>query len=226
MLSRLAENQTLFIFTFVLLLWLVGYYFILKLDVPRDKKFELTIRNIAALSVFLVTYNIYLNIRSNNKIEKNRISYNTLQNIQHNWLEPQQELLNYYPEGYFLYSSMTQDEQFQVPPPEKFDAAKREQVEVYNSIRIFQAMEDFLSTGSYDITGSYVWINNFLMWMQSPILRKHWERLSFNYSDDTREFVRRIMHKGDKLILLRKIKGRLEPADYDLVSKNFPVKFR
>ena len=220
------ESEILLVAIFLIILWVIGHLFTKKMDVTGIQKFDLTIRKIAALSVFLVTYNIYLSIRSNERIEKNRISYNTLQNIQRNWLDPQAELLKAYPEGYFLYKSMTPDAEFLTVAPAKFDDAKKEQVEVYASMRIFQAMEDFLTTGSYDITGKNVWINNFLMWMQSPILRKNWRKLRFNYSDDTRLLVERIILKGNELIILRQKKGRLTTEDYDTVSNAFDVKFR
>ncbi|WP_153798078.1 hypothetical protein [Foetidibacter luteolus] len=224
--TSLSQNGPLIIFCVVCFIWLVGYYYIRKFDISSDKKFDLSVRNIAALSVFLVTYNIYVSVRSNDRIEKSRISYNTLANIQQNWLQPQRELCQSYPEGYFLYKSMTPDAEFGTIEPTHFDTAKRRQLEVYSSMRIFQAMEDFLSTGSYDITGSYVWVNNFLMWMQSPILRQNWQKLSFNYSQDTRELVARIINKSDELITLRKTKGKLTSHDYDTLSKAFSIKFR
>jgi hypothetical protein len=93
--------------------------------------------------LILVIYNIYYSTRSDDDAEKNRQAYNTLTNIQRNWLDPQNELVKEYPEGYFLYTSMTQDAAFVEPAPEKFDATKREQEEVYNSIRIFRLLKIF-----------------------------------------------------------------------------------
>ncbi len=228
MLDKVLQYETVIITITITLFWLVGHRFVRKLDVSKDKKFELTIRNIATVSVFLVIYNIFLSVRSNNRIEKNRLSASTLDNIQRNWLSPQKELVQSFPEGFFLYASMIPDVDFGRPDsmPKQYDVAKRKQLETYYSLRIFQAMEDFLTIGSYDITGKYVWINNFLMWMQSPILRQNWNQLSFNYSVDTRGLVSRLITQSDTLIRLRKIKGKLNPADYDALSKPFYVKFR
>lgn len=205
---------------------IIGIYIVRSFKVENVKKFELLVRYLAALSVVLVIYNIYINVKSSEKIEKNRIAYNTIKNIEKNYLNPQKELLALYPEGYFLYASMNQDTDLNQTEPKNFDPVKRKQLEVYMSLRVFQAMEDFLSTVRYDITGMYVWINNFIMWMQSPILRQHWNILRFNYSDDTREMVQRIIEKSDELIALRAKKGLLNAEDYDAISKSFPVQPR
>ena len=186
---------------------IAGIYIVNKFEIAGIKKFQLLLSYLGGLSVLLVTYNIYITIRSSNRVEKNRFSYNTLENIQRNYLGPQKELVDHYPEGYFLYASMNQDTDMSKSEPKKYDLGKREQIEVYGSLRVFQAMEDFLSTAAYDITGIYVWINNFLMWMQSPILRHYWDLLAFNYADDTRELVARVIQKSDELIALRKTKG-------------------
>ena len=87
-------------------------------------------------------------------------------------------------------------------------------------------MEDFLTIGSHDLTGKNVWVNNFLMWLQSPILRKNWQTLSFNYSLDTRELVNQLIKESDKLKRIRKEKGKLTNEDYDNISKNIKIDFR
>lgn len=224
--NTIFQNETVIIFIALAIIWLIGYIYIKRFDISSDKKFDLGIRNIAAMSVILVSYNIFISVRSNNRIEKNRITYNTLTNIQLNWLNPQQELFKSFPEGYFLYASMTPEGGFGTSTPKEYDSLKRKQLEVFYSIRIFQSMEDFLSTGSYDVTGSAVWLNNYLMWMQSPILRENWKNLNFNYSPDTRVLINRLIKKSDFLISLRKRKGHLESKDYDKISKKFKIAFR
>lgn len=201
----------------------LGYYLINRFKVSGLKRFQLTISYLGSISAILITYNIYINIQSNNKIERNNMAYNTIKNIQANYLDPQKELLDYYPEGHFLYASMLPDTDLSKHEPTEFNPIKRKQVEAYGAIRIFQAIEDFLSTARYDLTGAYVWINNFIMWMQSPILQKNWKVLAFNYSEDTREMVDRIIIESNKLVQLRAQKGQLTSEDYDSISKNFPI---
>ncbi|KGO96024.1 hypothetical protein [Flavobacterium enshiense] len=221
-----SQLEVLVITIVLILIYIVGYELIRRLESPIEKKYELSLRLMASLSFFLVIYNIYVSIRSNDRIEQNKAAYNTIQNIQRNWLDPQSELLQKFPEGYFLYSSMVQDADFGVKVPQEYDPLKRKQLEVYYSLRVFQSMEDFLTTGKYDTTGKDVWLNNYLMWMQSSILRDYWSKLSFNYSKDTREFVEEIIKESDALIALRKKKGKLMGEDYDSVSARIEVAFR
>jgi len=90
-------------------------------------------------------------------------------------------------------------------------------------MRIFQSIEDFLATERYNVVDQYVWINSFLMWMQSPILQNYWPILSFNYSARAREVTEKLIRNAQDLSALRKQKGKLEAADYDAVSKKFDI---
>jgi hypothetical protein len=193
----------------------------MKFEVTSTKRFELIVSYLGGMSVLLITYNIFITIRFNKDLEQNRLSYNTLSNIQTNYLLPQQELLSNYPEGYFLYASMNQDTDLGTTEPTQYDPIKRKQVETYCALRIFQSVEDFLSIDHCNAAGLYVWINNFLMWMQSPLLQNHWKVLESNYAQDTRELVERLIDKALELSELRKQKGNLTADDYDTVSKNF-----
>lgn len=200
---------------------IVGYIIIQRFNVSNPRKFELLLTYLGGISVLLITYNIYIDMRSNKIIEKNRMAYNTLENTQRNFLLPQKELVDNFPEGYFLYASMNQDTELSKHEPKTFDPIKRKQLEVYSAVRVFQAMEDFLSTIAFDITGSYSWLNNFLVWLQSPLLQEYWHQVSFNYADDTNDFVNRLIEKANGLRELRKKKGKLTREDYVSISKNF-----
>lgn len=226
MIDFIFKHGIYFILILVVLFLIIGYFSVYRLKTEKDRKIELIIQILAAVSVVLVAYNLILSTQSNKRIEENRIADITLRNIQRNWLSPQIELSKLYPESYFLYKSMTPDSDYCGFEPEAYDPAKRKQIEIAYSFRIFQAMEDFLTIGSHDLTGKYVWINNFLMWMQSPILREHWEVISFNFSLDTREIIERLNMESDALIEKRKCHGFITSSDYDAVSKKFDVYFR
>ena len=204
----------------------LGCLLVIRLKTEKARKIELIVEILAAVSVVLVAYNLILSTESNKRIEENRIAHITLENIQRNWLSPQIELSALYPESYFLYRSITPDSDYCQLEPEYYDPARRKQIEIAYSFRIFQAMEDFLTIGSRDVTGKYVWINNFLMWMQSPILREHWNRVSFNFSKDTREMINRLIIESDALMARRALLGKLMPEDYDSVACRFVVHFR
>jgi hypothetical protein len=195
-----------------------GIYFIVCQQISAVKQFQLIIMYLGGVSVLLISFNLYFNIKSNKKIEENRIAYDTIENVQNNYLDPQKELLDYFPESYFLYVSMNQDMQFTEKPTQNYDHAKRKEVELYGSLRVFQAMEDFLTTAPFDVTGSYIWLNVFLLWMQSSILQQHWKKLSPNFDGDTQEFIDLIIKKARELAELRKKKGTLTNKDYDAIS--------
>lgn len=222
----LIEYNLYFILLAVVTIVVVGFIFVKRLNTEKDRKLELIIGITAGVSIIMVMYNLILNTHSNNRVEENRTAHITLENIQRNWLSPQMELSQAYPEGFFLFKSMTPDVNHEDFEPIIYDPAKRKQLEIVSSIRVFQAMEDFLTIGSHDLTGSNVWINNFLMWLQSPILKEHWKTLSFNYSKDTREMVERLILESDKLAQKRIKKGKLTNQDYDNISGNFKVIFR
>lgn len=221
----LISTASLFLIIFVAII-IAGYFIIHRFEISDVQRFQLIVSYLGGLSAILITYNIYLTIKSNDRIEKNRLSYNTIENISKNFLMPQKELLEQFPEGYFLYASMYQDLDLSSQAPKEFNASKRAMVELYSSVRMFQAMEDFLSTASFDITGNYVWIANFLTWLQSPILQKNWNALSINYAEDTREFVERLIVEANKLSALRAKKGSLTIDDYTMIAKPFRVKAR
>lgn len=220
----ISWTLVLFIIFFVVLL--TGLIEIIRFHVPAVKRFDLTFTFLAGIATFLISGDLYLTITSNARSEENKIAYNSVDNIQKNFLDPQRELLAYYPEGFFLYASMNPDIDFSHEKPHTFDAARRKQVELYFAIRIFQSIEDFLATAPYNVVDQYVWINSFLMWMQSPILQSYWPIVSFNYSARAREVTEKLIKNAHELSALRKQKGTLEPADYDAVSKKFDIPAR
>lgn len=225
-LKSIIQDEISQILLIMFILLAIGYFVIYRLKTERDRKLELVIMFPAALTVILVGYNLILSTQSNDRIEQNRIANMTIENIQRNWLSPQVELTKYFPESYFLYKSMTPDSSYGQFEPLNYDHAKRDQIEVVYSFRVFQAIEDFLTIGSYDLTGKYVWINNFLMWMQSPILQKNWNLISFNFSKDTRKLINQLIVESNKLIVKRNELKRLTNKDYDSISENFDVPFR
>ena len=227
MLNYVAEHQEFtIVLAFVLLLVVSNGYIFKFRHIPIEKKYELATYTVSALSILFVIYNILLTVESSKTISRDTVRFKTLENVERMWLSPQKEMLAYYPESYFLYATMTPDAELDTTRVAAYDKAKRSQVEVAFSNKIFQDMEDFLTVGKYDLTGQSVWLNNFIMWMQSPILRRNWERLGFNYGLDTRELVASVIRASEELIQLRARKGRLTDADYDARSGIIPVHYR
>jgi len=219
-------NKEIILLVISIFLIIVGLVIVLAFHASKVTTFKLIVSYLGSISVLLVIYNLYINFQFQRKTEKNRIAQNTIRNVKNNWLDPQKELLSFYPEGYFLYASMNQDTDLTKDEPKNYDPIKRKQVEVYGSFRVFEAIEDFLSTSFSDFTKIYIWLNNFIAWMQSPILQKYWKQLSFNQSPDTRHLIDEIIEKANQLVELRKKKGHLTRKDYDDISKPMQVKYR
>jgi hypothetical protein len=212
-------SWTLVLFIIFFAVLFAGVIEIIRFHVPAIKRFDLIFTFLAGIATFLISGDLYLSITSDARSEENKIIYNSLDNVQKNFLEPQRELLSHYPESFFLYASMNPDFDMTSDKPHTFDPVKRKQIELYSAMRIFQSIEDFIVTAHYNIVDQYVWINGFLMWLQSPILQQYWPRLVFNYSPATRELTERLIKHAQDLTVLRKQKGALDSADYDAVSK-------
>ncbi len=219
-------NIAEFFLIFSLIIILTGFFIVYKFRITSLTRFKLLLSYLAGISLLLVIYNIYINFTFNERVEKNRISYNTIENVQNNYLDPQKQLLANYPEGFFLYASMNKDADLKNFEPKQYDPVKRKQTELYISLRVFQSVEDFLSVGSYDLTGQFIWINVFLTWMQSSILQHYWSTFGQLYSQDTRELVLKIIEGSNFLIKLREQKGKLTAKDYDNISTKFKIKYR
>jgi hypothetical protein len=211
------ENLFLLFFLIVLI---IGIYVVTKLRQEPLKRFELVIMYLGGLATLLVSINIYLNLLSANRIEKNYLAYNLVKDVQKNYLGPQREMVKLYPESFFLYTSVNPDVDFSDISPKNYDPTKRELVELYGTIRFFQAMEDFLSTVHFENEEFiYSWLNVFLLWMQSPILRKYWLLMAPSFAARTRRLIDTLIKNSDILIALRKKKGFLTRDDYGALSK-------
>lgn len=220
----MIDVAILFIIIFLFII-IVGISLIYSFDISHVEKFRLTITYLGGISVFLLTYNIYMNIRTNKFIEEHRIAYNTVENIKNVFLQPQKEIVEHFPEGYYYWATINPDSDLGTYTPAG-DPAKREALEYYFSTRIFQAMEDFLSTAKYDLTDVPTYLNFFLTWIQSPILQRHWKIQATMYSPDTREFINTLIEKAKILEERRKIKGPLTYKDYDAVSNKITIMLR
>ena len=130
MVEYLLESNLSYVIATVLLVVIIGFIFVIRLNSEKDRKLELIIGISAGVSIILVMYNLILATHSNNRIEENRNAHITLENIQRNWLSPQIELSQKYPEGFFLFKSMTPDADHEDHEPIDYDPAKRIQIEI------------------------------------------------------------------------------------------------
>ena len=82
----------------------------------------------------------------------------------------------------------------------------------YLSILIFQSWEDYITSSKIDETGANVWINNFLQWSNSKMLRKAWSVLKTNFAETTQEF-------GDYLFYISSVYVPTNETELNNLSK-------
>ena len=98
----------------------------------------------------------------------------------------------------------------------------------YISILIFQSWEDFISSSSVDQTGVYVWMNNFLQWSNSKILRENWSVLKGNFATTTQElgdYLFEVSSKNNPRNNLELHNLAKEVADSDRIKAIFKKRF-
>jgi hypothetical protein len=98
--------------------------------------------------------------------------------------------------------------------PQTMDIAKTKVTETEISIRLFQSWEDYRTLQDQDVTGSYVWLCNFLMWAQSDILFEYWKKLQSNFALTTIIFGNFLFTKANELKLMKSQNGKLTTIDY------------
>ena len=130
MIKFLIDNNLNLLLLAITTILILGIFYVRKLNITTDRKLDLVISITAGLSIILVAYNLIINTHSNDRIEQNRIDHITLENIQLNWLSPQIELAQNYPEGYFLFKSMNPDSDHLKIEPTTYDTIKRSQIEI------------------------------------------------------------------------------------------------
>lgn len=109
--------------------------------------------------------------------------------IDRGWLDVNKKLVEYYDKCPTFVNSLYFDWQKKVLGKETTPNHPDDWYAVnYLSIVIFQSWEDFITSSIIDETGTVVWINNFLQWSNSPILRNNWSVLKSNYAATTQEF--------------------------------------
>ncbi len=214
----MKKELLLFLIIFFIIAFL-GYVVIERFKITPLRRFQLIISYLGGISALLLAGEIYLEMSSREQIERNRLAYNTLENVQRNFLEPQKELVKHFPEGFFMYASLNPDVDFTAVQPVTFDPAKRKQLELYMAVKIFQTVEDFITTAAYNSVADYIWYNGFLMWFQSPVLQGYWDVCKINFSPKAQKLTTVIIDKANFLREMRTKKGKLSAQDYDTVSQ-------
>jgi hypothetical protein len=169
----------------LVLLLVIMWYSSKKKNLFIDRftsKFEIISAMFLTIGIFL-TYSIFYNQN------KSMIRESTFNIIDRSWLGVNEKLVKYYDKCPHFIDSLYFDWQIKVMGTKSNVDVKEDWTSInFISNSIFQAWEDFITASEVDETGEIVWINNFLQWTQSSLLRNTWSVLKSNYAHTTQEF--------------------------------------
>ena len=152
-----------------------SFYFKLTSNLALIAKIFIPLCMLLTLQLF----NIQLGVMTRNS---------TFDVIDRSWLAVNEKIVKEYDKCPNLINSLYFDWQKKILGNINYQNKKDEWYATnYISNLIFQSWEDFISASSADETGVYVWMNNFLQWTTSKILKKNWDILKGNYSTTTQE---------------------------------------
>lgn len=175
----------LFIITFIVII-LVWY--IVK---TKNKVLDKFTGKLAIIGSIFVPLSLYLTYKVFKLQLQALYRDSTFKIIDRSWLNINRSLVNYYKECPNFVNSLYFDWQKKVLGKNyEINSVNQDNWYAVNyiSISIFQAWEDFLTSEIVDETGDIVWINNFLQWSSSSILRNNWSVLKTNFASTTQEF--------------------------------------
>lgn len=143
----------------------------------------------AIIGSLFIPIGIYLTYQVFNLQLQAMARESTYKIIDRGWLDVNKKIVEYYDKCPTFVNSLYFDWQKKVlgnvaspTKPDDWYAVN------YLSIVIFQSWEDFITSSTVDETGAVVWINNFLQWSNSELLRNSWTVLKSNYASTTQEF--------------------------------------
>jgi hypothetical protein len=175
--------------SYILLVLTVILLMIFMWFVVRKKKGSMLDRYTGKLEVIgslFIPLGIFLTYRVFTLQHESMGRDTTYKLIDRGWLDVNKNMVKFYKDCPKFINSLYFDWQRKVMGPTEAPQGEDKWYAVnYMSILIFQAWEDWLTSAQVDQTEHEVWINNFLTWANSDILRENWAVLKSNYSPTT-----------------------------------------
>jgi hypothetical protein len=172
----------------ILLLILLYYGSVVSKDSILDRYTE----KLSTISGFFIGIGIYLTFMIFSVTRQNFSNELTYKIIDRGWINVNLKFVEYYDKCpnfveslYFPWQKTNLQYKIDSPKIDKNDVWYAVN---YLSIIIFQSFEDFLTANQNDETGDYVWLCNYLQWVNSPILENRWNVLKSNYANTTIKF--------------------------------------
>ena len=194
----------LIIFFFVLLMWYVVYRNPKNTTLDRFTDKLMVVGSIFIPIGIFLTYKVF-------SLQLEQMSRDaTFKIIDRSWINVNKSFADYYKECPNFINSLYFDWQKKVlgkvnnsQEEDSWSSVK------YICVLIFQAWEDFITSSKIDETGDYVWMNNFIQWCNSKLLKNNWSVLKMNYAYTTQELGDYMFYMVD----LHKPKNTLEVSN-------------
>jgi hypothetical protein len=192
----------------------------------RSSKLVKVLSVISGISVLIITFNLFFQtyLAHRDIYEKN--AKTTLEIVNRNGLNIYKLFSDSLPYSYNLYVETHPDVKFRVdkhPEHQLKDPHLIEAHELTISTYLIQCMEDFLTIGKYDKTGSEIWITVFLGWLQSDTLVRYYYTMDDSYSIDAQEFINDMIEKAQ---MIKKMRSEGKEIDYYEIAKTVKYHFR
>ena len=169
-------------FSFVSFMWYVVY------RNPKNHTLDRFTDKFSVVGSIFIPIGIYLTFKvfSLQLDQKGRDA--TFQIIDRSWLNVNKSFIDYYNECPNFINSLYFDWQKKVLG----NVTNYQKEDSWYSVKyicalIFQSWEDFITSSKVDETGDIVWINCFIPWCNSKLLKNNWTVLKSNYAPTTQE---------------------------------------
>lgn len=204
----------LFILAIFFGIYIVAVLFIFtRRSITGEQKWSLAVSLFSIAVVIATIYNVYLQDKNQQVLEKEKIVYNSIRNTNDLLFSHEKQLLEYYPEGIFLYSEMYPDSDIKDNLPSNYDMNKRKVVNTIFSNYFFSDIDNYIKIKSIDPTNKLFWYGRFIQWLRSPTLQQEWQKDKFSYSSETQKVI-------DQMIdIANNIDGNLTKDDYEMLAR-------
>jgi len=180
--TELAINIFIIIIFFISLMWYFVYHN------PKNATLNRFTDKLMVISSIFIPVGIYLTYKVFTLQLEQMSRDATFKIIDRSWLDVNKSFADYYKLCPNFINSLYFDWQKKVlgkvtnyQEQDVWYAVK------YISALIFQSWEDYITSSKIDETGDIVWINCFIPWCNSTLLKNNWNVLKSNYAPTTQE---------------------------------------
>lgn len=219
--SIFGFDLIMLIIMFVLIMILIIFTLNATPESPTAKKFAMITSGISTITLLLAAFVVLRKIKISKEEKQNKNSRITIENQEKSWTFPFREMLKEYPESLPLLKSLSNDSLDDIQIPKDIDVNKMKLVNYTWSQYFIQIIENFLSSTNFDNANETTWINIFIQWISSNIIRNYWNKNYMNYDEKTRKFIDKLVKTSTKFINMKlKLQRQLTDEEWKNLSKD------